>query len=59
MDRELVNRRDLERAQPAANILGGETFTVIETVYGTNWQGKRIATHRTELRNQPFLPVRD
>lgn len=54
MDREPESRRDLEHAQPGPNPMGGELFTVIETIYGTNWQGKRVAIARTEKRRVPF-----
>jgi hypothetical protein len=54
MDREPEQRRDLAPAQ-GENRLGGETFTVIETYYGTSeYSGKRIVTARTECRNVPF-----
>jgi len=54
MDREPEIRRDLAPAQ-GENRLGGETFTVIETHYGTSeYSGKRIVTARTESRNVPF-----
>ena len=58
MDREPESRRDPEHAQPARNPMGGEIFTIIETFYGTNWLGKRVAIARTEKRHVPFGSVK-
>ena len=57
MDRELENRRDLEHAQPARNVMGGETFTVITSTYYTTPAGQQKLQTRCIQTNQPFLPV--
>lgn len=57
LDREPEQRHDLEHAQPAPNVMGGELFTVTRKTYYTAPSGKRMLATVDVQERQPFLPV--